>query len=94
MVEQPEFETSIEEMKRDIDKCKEIMSNDFILLNEEESNLNENVGFNWGNDRKMLPQNLVLGQQANDHSDTVAKSPKSVSFAAPKSPIEAQKNQT
>ena len=88
------FETTIEEMKKDIDKCKAIMSNDFILLNEEESNLSENIGFNWGNDKKMLPQNLVLGQQGTDCSDTVAKQPKSVSFAAPKSPVVAQKNRS
>ena len=81
-------------MKKDIDKCKAIMSNDFILLNEEESNLSENIGFNWGNDKKMLPQNLVLGQQATDRSDTVAKQLKSVSVAAPKSPVVAQKNRS
>ena len=54
------FEILIKELKGDIDKCKQIMSNDFILLNEEEkSNIEENIEFTWKSSTKDLPEILT-----------------------------------
>ena len=72
------FETMIKELKADIDKCKQIMSNDFILLNEEEkSNVDENIEFTWKSNKSLdLPENLILGQQAHVPSSKNEEDPR------------------
>ena len=68
-----EFELTITDLKRDIDRCKEIMSNDFILSNDEDNSI-QNIGFAWEppND---LSQNPMFGQQAHPPPVDTEKDP-------------------